>query len=306
MSGVAKPKGWKPASSTERGRASILEQRARISPEEAKWLAEFRRSHPKRASSRSSSTPSTSTPASGVVDVAPPAPPPEPEKPPELEEEVELELDDEDDVVDVREDVRRENAPASPPALMECDIPDCSACRTMRGAMICKVTGRATYPRLSEEGAEMFASIGAGAVHLFARTTRRDGYAPRPTPAEKARLTKGVKMVADRRFPQAGAVDDVLVLLHGFYHYGSRALSEANPNAQQRPALRVNDPTPAPAPEASTSTSSPATSPAPQQQPAPPARTAPAPTEADNDADDDFDDAAIERELKRGQQAQVH
>jgi hypothetical protein len=47
MKATSRPKGWKPASSTDRGRASIFEQRARLEPEEAKWLADFRRMHPR-------------------------------------------------------------------------------------------------------------------------------------------------------------------------------------------------------------------------------------------------------------------
>lgn len=289
-----KPGGWRPANSTERGKASILEAKANLTAAESEWLQRYRAAHPPRkaksSSSTSSSSSSSTTPVSEVRELEPT----KPAEPPPAEELVDVDLDDDDDDDEPVEGRRGPNEPSeltTTSSAIECDIPDCSACRTMRGAMICKVTGRATYPRLSEEGADMLAGLGTGAVHLFARTTRPDHYAPRPTPGERARMAKGVKMVADRRFPQAGAIDDVLVLLHAFYVYGHRAMLEAKP-AETKPSTSTS--TSSPASEPSTSSSSSAPTPTPPAPPPAPSR----PTTPEND-DADFDERAIELELSR-------
>lgn len=309
------------ASSTERGRASVLRKRATLTPEERKWLTAYdaarkntgRRvgmatpaTSPAPSSSTSSTSSSTSTPAASVSNGrAGEADKPPPEVEVELDEDLdEPDVDEDDD--DERAEVRDRNAP---PTHLEpvCDIEDCSACRTSKGALVCKKTGRVAYPRLSEDGAEMLASVVMGGIHTAARTMRRDGRAPRPTPAEKVRGAKAIKLVADRRFPQAGAIDDLLVLAHVFGGYLTRSLSEPMPaklptstSSSTSPAPDAPQPTQAPAtaPPASSSTS---------------ARPASRPQPVDEDLDDqeqetadaeaqdarDFNEADILRELSR-------
>ena len=110
-----------------------------------------------------------------------------------------------------------------------CKIPDCPACRRVKGAAaICPSTGERVWPPMSEEGARAMAAAMLGVIAVVVRVGRRiatgvEAPMVTPTATEIASMGRALRETAYRRASYMGAGDDLFALAWAVGAFGMRA-----------------------------------------------------------------------------------
>lgn len=204
---------------------------ASATPDDAAWLAQYERDHPRVGGRRVAPADKPAGPSTSPAPAPAPSPAVAPATP-AAQGLVALDFAARPPGADgAAPATPAAAAPAAPapatPATPVCAIPNCPRCKVKGGGQRCAVTGEVVYPRMSPEGAEAMARmLLIGWSFLVIKLIRADGRAVPPNDAEARLMGRALAEIAWRRASWIGAFDDLIMFGAAMTMYTRRSLAE--------------------------------------------------------------------------------